>query len=1323
MKKLLLSIFIISIFVQLGYSQKTFVPDDNFEAYLEANGMGDGIANNDSVTTANISGITNLNVNNQNISDLTGLGAFNSLTGLNCGGNPQLTYLDVSQNYALVSISSRYSGLINVNFGTISNIKSLDFLQNQLTSLDLTSLVQLEGTYFRDNQLTSLDVSQNINLRNLNIEINQISSVDISQNTQLKNLTCWRNQITALDVSQNLLLETISAGGNQISSLDLTMLDSLKNLHCGDNLLTSLDISQNPLLSYLKCEKNQLTTLNLSQNPLLYHVECYENQISALDVTMLDSLTLLSCSGNLLTSLDVTQNPLLDFLNCQANQITALDVSQNTLLSYLRCPYNQIPSIDVTMLDSLTFLYCAGNLLTSLDVTQNPLLETLMCHGNQIPTLDVTQNPFLVKLRCQSNLLPTLDVTQNSLLEELYCGYNQFTLLDVSQNFNLKVLACENNQISNIDVTQNVLLTNFVPRYNLLTNIDISQNILLEGLQIQGNLLTSLDISNNNLIDYLRCDGNQLNSLNVIHNTNLDYINCSLNQITSLDISQNPLINYLRCRDNQLSYLNVKNGNNTNFTHLSAYGNSNLYCVTVDNSTYSDTAWLNPLNTNFNFDTIVSFSNNCNPTTGNNNNVAIDCSLLTLSASNNTICSGASVVLGSNYSSINVTPTVLEVPNEYPTIQSAIDSASDYDTVYVHSGIYVENIVFNNKSIFLIGQDRNNTIVDGNQTCPVINLTGNSTVESLKIQNAGGVCYGGGIRATGNDSKLVRNCIITNNILSDTASTRGGAIFGNNALRISNCVISNNFASSYCGGIYNAGFIQNSIVSNNHLTGIFGVDTIINCISADNGKGVMIFGPDSTIIKNCTFLRNNDGVEYINSVGNTIENCIFQENNRNLFFWRNSSQSYSNVTTNNSILQGGQTTNGLSNSSYIITNGDAYWGSNIYDTIASFIDSANGNFNLVPGTPGYDQGNPDLNNNGISWANDPQDQDLDGSRMDLGYNSNFTSNDFGIGNSNFSYLWSTGDSSQTTVINPSQSGYYSLNINSGNYNCSDSIFIHVLNSSSYTEIQTTCDSVVWNGSSYDSTGIYIDTLQNYLGCDSVITLDLTVGQPIYVTEFQSDCDSVVWNGISYFSSGIYTDSLQTINGCDSIVTLDVDITGANLAFTVAPVSLIAPPFIFPFNNTTPNMGNFDFTWDFGDGTVIPTNNTNITHEYQYNGVYSVKLISEDMVNNCGIDTLEKPNLINCSGGPSLSIAEAFSNLVLYPNPTTYMVNINYGIEENFNNHYVEIINNLGQQVFLTTIDASNIQIPVSNLGSKGLYFINIRNENNDIIVTKHLIIN
>ena len=64
------------MYPNLTYPQQTYVPDDNFEAYLEANGMGNGIANDDFVTTANISGVTNLDVYSLNISDLTGIEDF-----------------------------------------------------------------------------------------------------------------------------------------------------------------------------------------------------------------------------------------------------------------------------------------------------------------------------------------------------------------------------------------------------------------------------------------------------------------------------------------------------------------------------------------------------------------------------------------------------------------------------------------------------------------------------------------------------------------------------------------------------------------------------------------------------------------------------------------------------------------------------------------------------------------------------------------------------------------------------------------------------------------------------------------------------------------------------------------------------------------------------------------------------------------------------------------------------------------------------------------------------------------------------------------------
>ncbi len=81
--RLLFSVFICLFYFTVS-SQQTYVPDDNFEAYLEANGMGNGIANDDYVTTSNISGVTNLDVTSQNIADLTGIEDFTALTYLDC---------------------------------------------------------------------------------------------------------------------------------------------------------------------------------------------------------------------------------------------------------------------------------------------------------------------------------------------------------------------------------------------------------------------------------------------------------------------------------------------------------------------------------------------------------------------------------------------------------------------------------------------------------------------------------------------------------------------------------------------------------------------------------------------------------------------------------------------------------------------------------------------------------------------------------------------------------------------------------------------------------------------------------------------------------------------------------------------------------------------------------------------------------------------------------------------------------------------------------------------------------------------------------------
>ena len=108
MKKLLLILFCLPM---VGFGQLTYVPDDNFEAYLEANGMGNGITNDDSVLTANINTLSYLNVSYQNISNLTGIEDFTALTFLDCKDN-QINSLDLSSNLYLEFVACYIINLI-----------------------------------------------------------------------------------------------------------------------------------------------------------------------------------------------------------------------------------------------------------------------------------------------------------------------------------------------------------------------------------------------------------------------------------------------------------------------------------------------------------------------------------------------------------------------------------------------------------------------------------------------------------------------------------------------------------------------------------------------------------------------------------------------------------------------------------------------------------------------------------------------------------------------------------------------------------------------------------------------------------------------------------------------------------------------------------------------------------------------------------------------------------------------------------------------------------------------------------------------------------
>jgi len=146
----------------------------------------------------------------------------------------------------------------------------------------------------------------------------------------------------------------------------------------------------------------------------------------------------------------------------------------------------------------------------------------------------------------------------------------------------------------------------------------------------------------------------------------------------------------------------------------------------------------------------------------------------------------------------------------FKTIQKAIDCASPMDEIWVKAGTYYENIVIN-KSLTLIGENPETTIIDGGQNGSVVDASGvylnpltNFGLEGFTITNGekiDDVNGGGGIKSEYASSALIKNCRIVNN-----RSSRGGGIYlskldliGVTDFRIENCIISNNDAGSGCG--------------------------------------------------------------------------------------------------------------------------------------------------------------------------------------------------------------------------------------------------------------------------------------------------------------------------------------------------------------------------------------------------------------------------------------------------------------------------------------------------------------------------------------------
>ena len=120
------------------------------------------------------------------------------------------------------------------------------------------------------------------------------------------------------------------------------------------------------------------------------------------------------------------------------------------------------------------------------------------------------------------------------------------------------------------------------------------------------------------------------------------------------------------------------------------------------------------------------------------------------------------------------------------------------------------------------------------------------------------------------------------------------------------------------------------------------------------------------------------------------------------------------------------------------------------------------------------------------------------------------------------------DSSQWTVVSQSSNGTVAI----VDYSAHPSYYL------SDDEV-VACDSYLWQGREYTETTLVGDSLQTVYGCDSIIGFTITInrssiGDTAYVN---TQANSYEWNGTVYENTGIYQQHLTNSVGCDSVVTL------------------------------------------------------------------------------------------------------------------------------------------------------------------------------------------
>ncbi|MBI2259712.1 MAG: PKD domain-containing protein [Flavobacteriia bacterium] len=288
-----------------------------------------------------------------------------------------------------------------------------------------------------------------------------------------------------------------------------------------------------------------------------------------------------------------------------------------------------------------------------------------------------------------------------------------------------------------------------------------------------------------------------------------------------------------------------------------------------------------------------------------------------------------------------------------------------------------------------------------------------------------------------------------------------------------------------------------------------------------------------------------------------------------------------------------------------------------------------------------------------------------------------------------SYYWSLSNEIYT------QSGDYTATI-SNIYGCDSTVTLHLTIIEPYQTVEdvSACNFYIWEvtGQFLFMSGTYTETLMATNGCDSILTLNLSIGYPTFGSETQSACDSYTWplDGQTYYETGSYFATIPNALGCDSLVTLDLTINAIDNSVSVVGITITA------------NEVDAQYQWldcNNGNTPIVGANLQSFTPTQ--NGLYAVRITK----NSC----TEESDCVTIS---SVGINESTSSKIgIYPNPFENFIMVN---SESKNIKYS--ISEISGKIVESNQMIQNSKINTAHL-QKGIYIIELF-DNNDKVMHK-----